>query len=185
MAYLIDQMKIEIDNAIESKVVPRLDALEGNTKSRPASLELEYVQFPTPQSYATPSQAPQSYACQSAGSVDFPQQQRQPDGTYKEHRKPRFRPESLPHVRYREDIALWLADMDHIVMPHGEEVVCPEIFSNCFQTGDAIKVWYMGMGSHVIEAFTSGTGCWSRFKKLMEKHFMADISFSAGRGMGE
>jgi hypothetical protein len=178
MAYLLGQLKLEIDNAIESKVVPRLDALEGNTKSRPASPEPEYVQSPTPQSYATPSQTPQSYAPQSAGSVDFQQQQRQPDGTYnwKEHRKPRFRPESLPHVRYGDDIASWLADMDHVVMQHGEEVVCPEIFSNCFQSGDAIKVWYMGMGSHVIEAFTSGSGCWGRFRKLMEKHFMADIS---------
>jgi hypothetical protein len=171
MSYLLGQLKMEIDNAIESKVVPRLDALEGNTKSRPASPEPEYVQSPTPQSYAQPSQAPQSFAPQSVGSADF-QQQRQYDDT---HRKPRFRPESLPVVRFGDDVATWVAVMDHIILQHGEEIVCPEIFAHCFQSGDAMQLWYMDNDSLWKQVVTTKPGCWDRFKAFIEQRFSVDV----------
>jgi hypothetical protein len=171
MAYLLDQMKIEIDNAIESKVVPRLDVLKGNTKSRPASPEPEYVQSPTPQPYAKPSQAPQSFAPQSVGSADF-QQQRQYDDT---HRKPRFRPESLPIVRFGDDVATWVAVMDHIILQHGDEIVCPEFFAHCFQSGDAMQLWYMDNDSLWKKVVTTKPGCWDRFKAFIEQRFSVDV----------
>jgi hypothetical protein len=97
------------------------------------------------------------------------------DDTYKD-RRPRFRTDSLTAVRYGDDVATWLVEMDHIVLKHGEEVVCPEIFGHCFQSGDAIKLWFMGLDPDIREHYTSGSGCWKRFRSVMERRFTADVA---------
>jgi hypothetical protein len=79
-------------------------------------------------------------------------------------------------VRYGDDVALWLLDMDHIALKYGEEIVCPEIFSHCFQPGDAIKMWYMGLDPDLRDLYTIGSGCWKRFRSAMERRFTADLS---------
>jgi hypothetical protein len=131
-----------------------------------------------PQSYAPPSQTPQSYAppsqAPSAGPFDF-QQQRQPDGVYQDHRKPRFRPESLPQVWFGCDVAKWIVEMEHTVLQYGEEIVCPEIFAHSFLSGDAIKLWYMDLSLPHRKGMTSGPGCWQRFKEEMEHRFSVDV----------
>jgi hypothetical protein len=66
--------------------------------------------------------------------------------------------------------------MDHIALKYGEEIVCPEIFSHCFQVGDAIKMWYMGLDPDLREYYTTGPGYWKRFRGAMERRFTADIS---------
>jgi hypothetical protein len=94
--------------------------------------------------------------------------------TYKD-RRPRFRTDSLTPVRYGDDVATWLVEMDHIVLKHGEEIVCPEIFGHCFQSGDAIKLWYMGLDPDLRRLYTTGSGCWQRFRNVMERRFTADV----------
>jgi hypothetical protein len=89
--------------------------------------------------------------------------------------KPRFRPDSLPTIKYGDDVNLWVSEMDHAVIQHGEEIVCPEIFANCFTSGDAIKLWYMDMPSEFKLMITTKAGCWERFKSAMEKRFTVDI----------
>jgi hypothetical protein len=128
-------------------------------------------QSQAPQSYVPPFQAPQSYVPQSVGPADF-QQHRQYDDT---HKKPRFRPESLPAVRYGDDISTWVTVMDHIILQHGEEIVCPEIFAHCFQSGDAIQLWYMDNDSLWKTVVTTKPGCWGRFKAFIEQRFSVDI----------
>jgi hypothetical protein len=120
----------------------------------------------------------QAYAPQSSGSHDFPRQrhfdERGASGydSYRENRsKHRFRPDTLPQVRYDDDLAMWWAEMDHIVLQYGEEIVCPEILANCFLTGDAIKVWYLGMDSLFRTWMTTEPGCWGRFKTFMKGRF--------------
>jgi hypothetical protein len=120
----------------------------------------------------------QAYAPQSSGSHDFPRQRhfdkRGASGydSYRENRsKHRFRPDTLPQVRYDDDLAMWWAEMDHIVLQYGEEIVCPEILANCFLTGDAIKVWYLGMDSLFRTWMTTEPGCWGRFKTFMKGRF--------------
>jgi hypothetical protein len=71
---------------------------------------------------------------------------------------------------------MWLLDMDQIVQKHGEEIVCPEIFGHCFQPGDAIKLWFMGLEPGIREHYTNGSGCWKRFRSAMERRFTADIA---------
>jgi hypothetical protein len=173
------QIKTDVTTTIETTVIPRLEALEA-AKSRPVSpVRSSRSASPSafaqpsqaPQSFAQPSQAPQSYVPQSVGSADF-QQQRQYDDT---HRKPRFRPESLPTVRYGEDVATWVTVMDHIILQHGEEIVCPEIFAHCFQSGDAIQLWYMDNDSLWKSVVTTKPGCWDRFKVFFEQHFSVDV----------
>jgi hypothetical protein len=66
--------------------------------------------------------------------------------------------------------------MDYIALKYGEEIVCPEIFSHCFQTGDAIKMWYLGLDPDLRELYTTNPGCWKRFRSVMERRFTADIS---------
>jgi hypothetical protein len=133
-----------------------------------------------PQSNAPPSQTPQSYAppsqAPSAGPFDF-QQQRQPDGVYQDHRKPRFRPESLPQVWFGCEVAKWIVEMEHTVLQYGdsEEIVCPEIFAHSFLSGDAIKLWYMDLSLPHRKGMTSGPGCWQRFKEEMEHRFSVDV----------
>jgi hypothetical protein len=95
--------------------------------------------------------------------------------SYKD-RRPRFRTDSLQPVRYGDDVATWLVEMDHIVLKHGEETVCPEIFGHCFQSGDAIKLWYMGLEPDLREHYTTGSGCWKRFRGVMERRFTADVA---------
>jgi hypothetical protein len=97
------------------------------------------------------------------------------DDTYKD-RRPRFRTDSLTAVRYVDDVATWLVEMDHVVLKHGVKVVCPEIFGHCFQSGDAIKLWFMGLDPAIRELYTAGTGCWKRFQSAMERRFTADIA---------
>jgi hypothetical protein len=173
------QIKTDVTTTIETTVIPRLEALEA-AKSRPVSpVRSSRSASPSafarpsqaPQSFAQPSQAPQSYVPQSIGSADF-QQQRQYDDT---HRKPRFRPESLPTVRYGEDVATWVTVMDHIILQHGEEIVCPEIFAHCFQTGDAIQLWYMDNDSLWKSVVTTKPGCWDCFKAFFEQRFSVDV----------
>jgi hypothetical protein len=65
--------------------------------------------------------------------------------------------------------------MDHAVIQNGEEIVCPEIFANCFTSGDAINLWYMDMLSEFRMMITTKVGCWDRFKLVMEKRFTMDI----------
>jgi hypothetical protein len=89
--------------------------------------------------------------------------------------KPRFRPDSLPKIKYGDDVNVWIAEMGHAVVQHGEEIVCPEIFANCFTSGDAIKLWYMDMPSEFRTMITTKIGCWDRFKSVMEKRFTVDI----------
>jgi hypothetical protein len=91
------------------------------------------------------------------------------------HRKPRFRPESLPTVRYGEDVATWVTVMDHIILQHGEEIVCPEIFAQCFHSGDAIQLWYMDNDSLWKSVVTTKPGCWDRFKAFFEQRFSVDV----------
>jgi hypothetical protein len=91
-------------------------------------------------------------------------------------RRPRLRTDSLPTVRYGEDVTMWLLDMDYIIQKHGEEIVCPEIFSHCFQSGDAIKLWFMSLDPGIREHYTTGSGCWKRFRGAMERRFTADIA---------
>jgi hypothetical protein len=79
-------------------------------------------------------------------------------------------------VRYGEDVALWLVEMDQVALKYGEEIVCPEIFSNCFQAGDAIKLWFMGLESDMRKHYTTGSGCWKRFRGVMERRFTADVA---------
>jgi hypothetical protein len=91
-------------------------------------------------------------------------------------RRPRLRTDSLPKVCYSSDVAIWLLEMDQIVQKHGAEVVCPEIFAHCFQAGDAIKMWYMGLEPDFRTLYTSGPDCWKRFRSAMERRFTADVS---------
>jgi hypothetical protein len=100
---------------------------------------------------------------------------RDEDDDYKD-RRPRFRTDSLQPVRYGDDVATWLVEMDHIVLKHGEEIVCPEIFGHCFQSGDAIKLWYMGLDPDLRKHYTTGPGCWKRFRNVMERRFTADVA---------
>jgi hypothetical protein len=95
--------------------------------------------------------------------------------SYKD-RRPRFRTDSLQPVRYGDDVATWLVEMDHIVLKHGEETVCPEIFGHCFQSGDAIKLWYMGLEPDLREKYTTRSGCWKRFRGVMERRLTADVA---------
>jgi hypothetical protein len=179
---MLEQMSKSLaDNLkLTNSIIPRLEAIE-SARSRPASPDpgcqspapQSYApQSQVPQSYAPQSQAPQSYAPQSVGSADF-QPLRHSDDNYK---RPRFRPETLPAIRYGEDIELWLAEMDNAVLQHGEEIVCPEIFANCFQPGDPIKVWYLGTGPDFRRIMTTKPGCWDRFKDVMSTRFSVDIS---------
>jgi hypothetical protein len=94
--------------------------------------------------------------------------------TYKD-RRPRFRTDSLTPVRYGDDVATWLVEMDHIVLKHGEEIVCPEIFGHCFQSADTIKLWYMGLDPDLRRLYTTGSGCWQRFRNVMERRLTADV----------
>jgi hypothetical protein len=68
--------------------------------------------------------------------------------------------------------------MDHAVIQHGEEIVCSEIFANCFTSGDAINLWYMDMPSEFRMMIPTKVGCWDRFKLVMEKRFTVDIGIS-------
>jgi hypothetical protein len=183
------QIKTDVTTTIETTVIPRLEALEA-AKSRPVSpvrssrsaspsVFAQPSQAPqsfaqpsqAPQSYVQPSQAPQSYVPQSVGSADF-QRQRQYGDT---HKKPRFRPESLPAVRFGDDVATWVAVMDHIILQHGEEIVCPEIFAHCFQSGDAMQLWYMDNDSLWKTVVTTKPGCWSPLKAFIEQRFSVDV----------
>jgi hypothetical protein len=118
--------------------------------------------------------APQSYAPQPAGSLDF-QQQRPSDETYRDHRRPQFHPDYLPRVWFGQDVATWIAKMEHIVLQFGEEIVCPEIFAHSFISGDAIKLWYMDLSVPHRKGMTTAPGCWQRFKEEMEHRFSFDV----------
>jgi hypothetical protein len=86
------------------------------------------------------------------------------------------------HRRHPRYLARWLrshqkgiTEMDRAVVHHGEEIVCPKNFANCFTSGDAIKLWYMDMPSEFRTMITTKIGCWDRFKSVMEKCFTMDI----------
>jgi hypothetical protein len=97
-------------------------------------------------------------------------------GTSRDHRsKPRFRPDSLPQIWFGDDVAKWIAEMEHVILQHGEEIVCPEIFAHSFISGDAIKLWYMDLPVPTRKAMTTAPGCWTHFKEHMEHRFSVDV----------
>jgi hypothetical protein len=75
-----------------------------------------------------------------------------------------------------DDLARWLAEMDRMVVQYGEEIICPVIFANSFQSDGPFKVWYLGMPSVVRTMITTRPGCWDRFKQLFSKRFLIDVS---------
>jgi hypothetical protein len=79
-------------------------------------------------------------------------------------------------MRYGKDDALWPVGLDQVTLKYGEEIVCPEIFSNCFLAGDAMKLWFMGLESNMREYYTTGSGCWKSFRGVMERRFTADVA---------
>jgi hypothetical protein len=70
--------------------------------------------------------------------------------------------------------ALWFAAMDRWVLRDGEEIVCPQIFTTCFESAsdDALKTWYLGMPSVVRTIITTKPGCWDRFKNFLFMRFL-------------
>jgi hypothetical protein len=78
-------------------------------------------------------------------------------------------------VKYGDDVSVWITEMDHAVFQHGEEIVCPEIFANCFTSGDAIKLWYMDIPSEFRAMITTKVDRWNRFKSVIQKRFTVDI----------
>jgi hypothetical protein len=118
---------------------------------------------------------PQSYAPQPAGSLDF--QQQHPSGkTHRDHQRPRFYPDYLPRVWFGQDVATWIAKIEHIVLEFGEEIVCTEIFAHSFISGDAIRLWYMHLPEQIKMGMTTDPGCWKRFRLQMEQRFPVGVS---------
>jgi hypothetical protein len=144
---------------MEERLLPRIQSLE-DRMAGPRDPEPQYQGQPGPE-------------YRERAYRDFDDR----DGGYNRewNGKPRFRPDSLPKIKYGEDVNVWIAEMDHAVVQHGEEIVCPEIFANCFTSGDAIKLWYMDMPSEFRTMITTKVGCWDRFKSVMEKRFTVDI----------
>jgi hypothetical protein len=65
--------------------------------------------------------------------------------------------------------------MDHIILEHNEEIVCPEIFAHCFQSGDPIQLWYMDNDSLWKSVVTTKPGCLGGFKAFFEQRFSVDV----------
>jgi hypothetical protein len=181
---------------IEERLMPRIQSLEDKITAGPRDPELQYQQRardPELQ-YQQRARVPNLQYQQRARDPELQYQERarDPEPQYRERvyrdfhnydgyqrrewtGKPRFRPDSLPTIKYGDDVNLWVSEMDHAVIQHGEEIVCPEIFANCFTSGDAIKLWYMDMPSEFKLMITTKAGCWERFKSAMEKRFTVDI----------
>jgi hypothetical protein len=149
--------------SIKDEIMPRIRSIEDKLATRPRDPESRDPQF---EFQGEPGPEYRAYR----GFDDR-------DGYHSRdwNGKPRFRPDSLPKVKYGDDVSVWIAEMDHAVLQHGEEIVCPEIFANCFTSGDAIKLWYMGMPSEFRTMLTTKVGCWDRFKSVMQKRFTVDI----------
>jgi hypothetical protein len=77
---------------------------------------------------------------------------------------------------HEDAVARWFAEVDRMVLQDGEEIVCPKVFANSFQSDDGFKVWCSGMPSVVTTMITTQPGCWNRFKSLFSKWFFADVS---------
>jgi hypothetical protein len=78
---------------------------------------------------------------------------------------------------FAEDaVARWFAEVDRNVHQDGEEIVCPQVFADSFQSDDGFKVWCLGMPSVVTTMITTKPGCWNRFKSLFSKWFFTDVS---------
>jgi hypothetical protein len=121
------------------------------------------------QSQAPQSQSPQSYAPQSHASQS-------PESH--EHEPPRQH-HFDEHGGCNDDedaVARWFAEVDRMVLQYGEEIVCPKVFANSFESDDAFKVWCLGMPSVVRTMITTKPGCWNRFKILFSKWFLTDVS---------
>lgn len=80
----------------------------------------------------------------------------------------RFQANSMPKYSFGQDVHTWILEMDHIVGLWGELIVCPHIFSHCFESGDIIRTWYRSQGPVIQQAVTQDTGCWNRFKTAMK-----------------
>jgi hypothetical protein len=159
---------------MEERIMPRIQSLEDKIAARPREPEVrygrdrEFARNPELQFQGGPGPEYRERAYR-----DFDDR----DGCHSREwkGKPRFRPDALPKIKYGDDVNVWIAEMDHAVIQHGEEIVCPEIFANCFTSGDAIKLWYMDMPSEFRTMITTKVGCWDRFKSVMEKRFTVDI----------
>jgi hypothetical protein len=101
----------------------------------------------------------------TAGSVSIAHRQPQP----------RFSPPDLPTIKFGEDVQEWISTMNHIVTSFGEEIVCPHILPRGFEAGDPIRDWYLNQNHSVHRFVTTGTGCWERFKTIMEDRFKPDL----------
>jgi hypothetical protein len=156
LAALCDRLTL----SIKDEIMPRIRSIEDKLATRPRGSELEFQGGPGPE-----------YRDRAYRSFDDRDSYHSRDW----NGKPRFRPDSLPKIKYGDDVNVWIAEMDHAVVQHGEEIVCPEVFANCFTSGDAIKLWYMDMPSEFRTMITTKVGCWDRFKSVMEKRFTVDI----------
>jgi hypothetical protein len=156
LAQLCDRLTL----SIKDEIMPRIRSIEDKLATRPRGSEVEFQGGPGPE-----------YRDRAYRSFDDRDSYHSRDW----NGKPRFRPDSLPKVKYGDDVSVWIAEMDHAVLQHGEEIVCPEIFANCFTSGDAIKLWYMGMPSEFRTMITTKVDCWDRFKSVMQKRFTVDI----------
>jgi hypothetical protein len=152
MAALFQRLSESVKTSIIAELSPRIDALEGGIASKRDDSSDDETACPSSRGRSKGKSWQRRLSHSKSSFRDRHRnrcRQRRRDRSYdhddsNKDRRPRFRTDSLTTVRYGEEAAMWLLDMDYIVQKHGEEIVCPEIFDHCFQPGDAIKLWFMG-----------------------------------------
>jgi hypothetical protein len=135
MAALCERLTRSIKAELTSELVPRIQSPEAKFEARKEARDYDQREYePEPMHKATHGtfgrSSPQGYRYRDRDDRE---------GYRENHRdwssKPRFRPDSLPQMKYGDDVSMWIAEMDHVVIQHGEEMVCPEILL-CFRRRD-------------------------------------------------
>jgi hypothetical protein len=121
MAALCERLTRSIKAELTSELVPRIQSPEAKFEARKEARDYEQREYePEPMHKATHDtfgrSSPQGYRYRDRDDREGYRENHQDWSS-----KPRFRPDSLPQMNYGDDVSMWIAEMDHVVIQHGEE----------------------------------------------------------------